>query len=180
MQAQNPSGGRNGRWRECPERVSPDTARQAARDRVAKLLQALVVLGETLGSMDNNGESCSKMGMPTQVNTDSEDGRLRAGISTRRCGRWSKISLKCTRAASHQCGLPFSIPLRRQEKQSAWIHGGWRCVGQRRVVLVPAELQGTPQSSGQGTTQHDASAPSGGWCWSNLNRAIANTPLSSH
>ena len=49
VQAQNSSGGRNGRWRECPERVSPDAARQAARDRVAKLQQALVVLGETSG-----------------------------------------------------------------------------------------------------------------------------------
>ena len=45
VQAQN----RNGRWRECPERVSPDAARQAARERVAKLQQALVVLGETSG-----------------------------------------------------------------------------------------------------------------------------------
>ena len=49
VQAQNSSGGRNGRWRECPERVSPNAARQAARDRVAKLQQALVVLGETSG-----------------------------------------------------------------------------------------------------------------------------------
>ena len=43
------SGGRSGRWREGPERVSPDAARQAARERVAKLQQALVVLGETSG-----------------------------------------------------------------------------------------------------------------------------------
>ena len=33
VQAQNSSGGRNGRLREGPERVSPDAARQAARER---------------------------------------------------------------------------------------------------------------------------------------------------
>ena len=41
-------GGRSGRWRvgSEPQRVSPDAVRQAARDRVAKLQQALEVLGD--------------------------------------------------------------------------------------------------------------------------------------
>ena len=50
MPAQQPS--RSGRWRAGPEqsRVSPDTVRDAARERVAKLQQALDVLGDTSGA----------------------------------------------------------------------------------------------------------------------------------
>ena len=47
-------------------RVSPDAARQAARDRVAKLQQALVVLGETCGwSEIRFGEAQKSASEPT-------------------------------------------------------------------------------------------------------------------
>ena len=44
--------GRSGRWRvgSEPQRVSPDAVRQAAHDRVAKLQQALEVLGDISGA----------------------------------------------------------------------------------------------------------------------------------
>ena len=49
---QQSSGGPSGRWRvgSEPQRVSPDAVRQAARDRVAKLQQALEVLGDISGA----------------------------------------------------------------------------------------------------------------------------------
>ena len=52
MPTQQSSGGRNGRWLAGSEqqRVSPDAVRQAARDRVAKLQQALEVLGDISGA----------------------------------------------------------------------------------------------------------------------------------
>ena len=52
MPVQQSSGGRSGRWRvgSEPQRVSPDAVWQAARDRVAKLQQALEVLGDISGA----------------------------------------------------------------------------------------------------------------------------------
>ena len=57
MQKQQSSGGRDGRWRGGYERVSPDAARQAARERVAKLQQALDDSGETSGPEEGGPRS---------------------------------------------------------------------------------------------------------------------------
>ena len=52
MPVQQSNGGPSGRWRvgSEPQRASPDAVGQAARDRVAKLQQALGVLGDTSGA----------------------------------------------------------------------------------------------------------------------------------
>ena len=116
-------------------------------------------------SMDSDGESSSEMGMPTQVDTDSEDGRPLVRVS--RVPRDVVEALEQDLSEAHPSS---QSPVRNRFAILDPIEGNIRSevigstedgdvegfpltdedgkgqVGQRRVVLVPAESQGTPQS----------------------------------